>query len=96
MQPLINPGMTSSASSLNLHTNAAGTTPSYAAVAGAPEPFSDLLSDAVGQVNQLEAQARGACVGGEKQSGAGLSAGNWNAVLVPPSFPHRLSLAAGG
>ncbi|MGA3371110.1 MAG: flagellar hook-basal body complex protein FliE [Terracidiphilus sp.] len=31
--------------------------------AGAPTPFSDLLTDAVGQVNQLESSARAAVTG---------------------------------
>jgi len=91
MQPLINPGMTSSASSLNLHKNAAGTTPSYAAVAGAPEPFSDLLSDAVGQVNQLEAQARGAVEG--LMSGSGVDVHLAMIATQKASMAFELALA---
>lgn len=38
--------------------------------AGAPAPFSDLLTDAVGQVNQLESQAQSAVEG--LMTGAGV------------------------
>ena len=37
--------------------------PSTGKQQGAPEPFSDLLTDAVGQVNKLEGQARAAVDG---------------------------------
>lgn len=41
----------------------AGITPQPVSPAASPEPFSDLLTDAVGQVNQLEAQANAAVTG---------------------------------
>lgn len=42
---------------------AAGLAPGGAANASAPAPFADLLTDAVGQVNQLETQAHNTVVG---------------------------------
>jgi flagellar hook-basal body complex protein FliE len=38
-------------------------TPKADSAAAAPAPFSDLITDAVGQVNQLEAQANAAVTG---------------------------------
>lgn len=64
MQPGMNP-VGAIASSLS-HLAGAGALPglpSTAASAGAAAPFSDLLTDAAGQVNQLEEQARTAVTG---------------------------------
>jgi flagellar hook-basal body complex protein FliE len=90
MQSSINAVMTSSASSLNLHANATGTTASQVAAA-ASEPFSDLLSDAVGQVNQLEAQARSAVEG--LMTGSGVDVHQAMIATQKASMAFELALA---
>jgi flagellar hook-basal body complex protein FliE len=47
----------------SLASSAAGFAPGGAVNASAPAPFADLLTDAVGQVNQLETQAHNTVVG---------------------------------
>jgi flagellar hook-basal body complex protein FliE len=52
-----------SAASQSLAGSAAASSPSASGAAAAPAPFADLLTDAVGQVNRLESQARQAVTG---------------------------------
>jgi flagellar hook-basal body complex protein FliE len=59
MQFAMNPITAGSAAAPNLAGNTAtGILSPPGGTVGAPAPFSDLLTDAVGQVNQLEDQAR--------------------------------------
>ncbi len=83
--------MTSSSSALNFHSSAAVASPSAAAVKGAPEPFSDLLSDAVGQVNQLETDARGAVEG--LMTGSGVDVHQAMIATQKASMAFELALA---
>ena len=62
------PGMNLIGALVSLHSNLAGggmlpALPSTAGQGAAPTPFSDLLTDAVGQVSQLENQAHAAVAG---------------------------------
>jgi flagellar hook-basal body complex protein FliE len=89
MQPLMNPiGALPSASS-----NPAGlpgmpsATPSGAAAA----PFSELLTDAVGQVNQLESQARAAVTG--LMTGTGVDVHQAMIATQKASMAFELALA---
>jgi flagellar hook-basal body complex protein FliE len=91
MQPVLNPWMTSSASALNLQSSAAVAAPPSAVVKSAPEPFSDLLSDAVGQVNQLEAKARATVDG--LMSGSGVDVHQAIIATQKASMAFELALA---
>lgn len=71
MQFSLNSISTSSAAASTLSTNSTiGSLSPTVGAAGVPAPFSDLLTDAVGQVNQLEEQARVAVDG--LMSGSGV------------------------
>jgi flagellar hook-basal body complex protein FliE len=64
MQFALNPLAATSTALTNLAGNgAASALSSTATPTAAPAPFADLLTDAVGQVNQLESQARTAVDG---------------------------------
>jgi flagellar hook-basal body complex protein FliE len=71
MIPVV-PSLTSSIPALSNLTNAGALPPlpSAAGQAIAPAPFADLMTDAIGQVNQLEDQARTAVSG--LMSGSGV------------------------
>jgi flagellar hook-basal body complex protein FliE len=69
----------------------AGNVASSAGQAGAPAPFSDLLSDAVGQVNQLEAQAQSAVAG--LMTGAGVDVHRAMIATEKASMAFELALA---
>src|SRR5579875_2465131 len=60
--------------------------------AGAPAPFSDLLSDAVGQVNALEQQARNAIEGLMTGSGVDVHTAMIAAQKADLSFEMALSV----
>ena len=91
MQPFINPVSTSSALAPNFSSTAAVAAPSSGASRGAAEPFSDLLSDAVGQVNQLEDQARGAVQG--LMAGSGVDVHQAMIATQKASMAFELALA---
>jgi flagellar hook-basal body complex protein FliE len=92
MQFAINAGAAGSvaASSLAGTGLAAAQSPSVGQ-ATAPGPFSDLLSDAIGQVNQLEDQAR-AAVGG-LMSGSGVDVHQAMIATQKASMAFELALA---
>jgi flagellar hook-basal body complex protein FliE len=91
MQPLINAAITSSALAPNFNstTTAASSFTGVAKVAA--EPFSDLLSDAVGQVSQLEDQARGAVQG--LMTGSGVDVHQAMIATQKASMAFELALA---
>ena len=61
------------------------------AAAAAPTPFSDLLTDAVGQVNQLEAQAHSAVAG--LMTGSGVDVHQAMIATEKASMAFELALA---
>jgi flagellar hook-basal body complex protein FliE len=65
--------------------------PSSAGQGGAPAPFSDLLTDAVGQVNQLEDQATTAVTG--LMSGNGVDVHQAMIATQKASMAFELTLA---
>jgi flagellar hook-basal body complex protein FliE len=88
----INPLTPGSATATNLAAGgAAGLFPSAAGAAGAPAPFSDLLTDAVGQVNQLEDQARTAVDG--LMTGSGVDVHQAMIATQKASMAFELALA---
>jgi flagellar hook-basal body complex protein FliE len=72
---------------------AAPGSPGLSAVAagGAPVPFGDLLTDAVGQVNQLESQAHTAVVG--LMSGSGVDVHQAMIAAQKASMAFELALS---
>jgi len=75
-------------------TNPAGTAPLTASSAAGPAaaaPFSDLLTDAVGQVNQLESQAATAVTG--LMSGTGIDVHQAMIAAGKASMAFELTLA---
>jgi flagellar hook-basal body complex protein FliE len=62
-----------------------------ASAAAAPTPFSDLLTDAVGQVNQLEAQAHSAVAG--LMTGSGVDVHQAMIATQKASMAFELALA---
>jgi len=70
-------------------------TPALAPLQGAgaktPEPFSDLFTDAVGQVNQLEAQARTAAEG--LMTGSGVDVHRAMIATTKADMAFELALA---
>jgi flagellar hook-basal body complex protein FliE len=92
MQPFINavsaaiPGLTNLSGS-----GGALSLPSAAGQAAAPAPFSDLLTDAVGQVNQLEDQAKTAVTG--LMSGTGVDVHQAMIATQKASMAFELTLA---
>jgi flagellar hook-basal body complex protein FliE len=91
MQPLINPVMTSSVSAPNFSSSATVAAPPSGGATNAAEPFSDLFSDAVGQVNQLEDQARGAVQG--LMTGSGVDVHQAMIATQKASMAFELALA---
>jgi flagellar hook-basal body complex protein FliE len=65
--------------------------PSTTGQGAAPAPFSDLLSDAVGQVNQLEEQARAAATG--LMTGSGVDVHQAMIATQKASMAFELALA---
>jgi flagellar hook-basal body complex protein FliE len=65
--------------------------PSAAGASAAPAPFSDLLTDAVGQVNQLEDQATTAVTG--LMSGSGVDVHQAMIATQKASMAFELTLA---
>jgi flagellar hook-basal body complex protein FliE len=92
MQPIVNavsaaiPGLSGLAGS-----SGAPSLPSAAGQAAAPAPFSDLLTDAVGQVNQLEGQANTAVTG--LMSGSGVDVHQAMIATQKASMAFELTLA---
>jgi flagellar hook-basal body complex protein FliE len=92
MQPIINavsaaiPGLSNLAGS-----SGAPGLPSATGQAAAPAPFSDLLTDAVGQVNQLEDQASSAVTG--LMSGSGVDVHQAMIATQKASMAFELTLA---
>jgi flagellar hook-basal body complex protein FliE len=74
-------------------TLAAGPSSSFGAASGAagPAPFSDLLTDAVGQVNELEEQARATVSG--LMAGTGVDVHQAMIATDKASMAFELSLA---
>ena len=68
-----------------------GIVPSAAGAPSAPAPFSDLLTDAVGQVNQLEDQARTAVDG--LMTGSGVDVHQAMIATQKASMAFELALA---
>ncbi|MDR3773507.1 MAG: flagellar hook-basal body complex protein FliE [Terracidiphilus sp.] len=96
MQPVMN-AVTSAVSGLsNLASNRAGAgpgplIPAPAGGADQPAPFSDLLTDAVGQVNQLEDQAHTAVTG--LMTGTGVDVHEAMIATQKASMAFELALA---
>jgi len=65
--------------------------PSFAGQTEAPAPFSDLLTDAVGQVNQLQDQAKTAVTG--LMSGTGVDVHEAMIATQKASMAFELTLA---
>lgn len=92
MQPIVNavsaaiPGLPNLAGS-----SGAPSLPSAGGQAAAPAPFSDLLTDAVGQVNQLEEQANTAVTG--LMSGTGVDVHQAMIATQKASMAFELTLA---
>ncbi len=80
-------------SAIGAATSAAGfTTPTLGAASGSSAaPFSDLISDAVGQVNTLDAQARAAVDG--LMSGSGVDVHQAMIATQKASMSFELALA---
>jgi flagellar hook-basal body complex protein FliE len=88
----INPLTPGSATAPNLGSaGAAALFPSATGTASAPAPFSDLLTDAVGQVNQLEDQARTAVDG--LMTGSGVDVHQAMIATQKASMAFELALA---
>ena len=64
---------------------------SPASAAAGPQPFADLLTDAVGQVNQLEAQAHAAVTG--LMTGSGVDVHQAMIATQKASMAFELALA---
>jgi flagellar hook-basal body complex protein FliE len=91
MQPLTNPVMASSASATNFSSSAAAAMPSSPGQATASAPFSDLFTNAIGQVNQLEDQARVAVDG--LMAGTGVDVHQAMIATQKASMAFELALA---
>ena len=92
MQFAMNPLTAASAAAPNLPGgSAAGTLSSMSGQAAAPAPFADLLGDAVGQVNQLEDQARVAVDG--LMTGSGVDVHQAMIATQKASMAFELALA---
>ncbi len=91
MQPLTNAVMAASASAPNLSSGAMAQMPSGTGQTTAPAPFSDLFTDAVGQVNQLEDQARVAVDG--LMTGSGVDVHQAMIATQKASMAFELALA---
>ncbi len=97
MQFAINPLTTGSIAAPNLAGRGTASALSPAALfppggaAGAPSPFSDLLTDAVGQVSQLEDQARNAVDG--LMTGSGVDVHQAMIATQKASMAFELALA---
>ena len=91
MQPMIN----SVAAAIPGLTGTAGTGASIAALPGAgaaaPAPFADLMSDAIGQVNQLQDEANSAVRG--LMSGSGVDVHQAMIATQKASMAFELTLA---
>ena len=72
-------------------SSAVGVLSPIGGAAGAPAPFSDLLTDAVGQVNQLEDQARAAVDG--LMTGSGVDVHQAMIATQKASMSFELALA---
>jgi flagellar hook-basal body complex protein FliE len=92
MQPIIN-AVSAAIPSLSTlaGSNGAVSLPSAAGQASTPAPFSDLLTDAVGQVNQLEEQANTAVTG--LMSGSGVDVHQAMIATQKASMAFELTLA---
>ena len=92
MIPAMNP-MTAAAQALTALSSAgAGTgTNSTAGTGASPAPFSDLFTDAVGQVDQLENQARGAVTG--LMTGSGVDVHQAMIATQKASMAFEMALA---
>ncbi len=91
MQPLINAVMAASASAPNLSSSAVTQMPLPTGQATAQAPFSDLFTNAVGQVNELEDQARVAVDG--LMTGAGVDVHQAMIATQKASMAFELALA---
>ena len=89
MLPAMNPMTGIAPALMNLAGSGAGAAP--AASQTAPAPFADLLTDAVGQVNQLENQAHAAVDG--LMSGAGVDVHQAMIATQKASMAFELALA---
>ncbi len=91
MQALTNPVMASSASATNFSSSAVAAMPSSHGQVTASAPFSDLFTNAVGQVNQLQDQARVAVDG--LMTGAGVDVHQAMIATQKASMAFELALA---
>jgi flagellar hook-basal body complex protein FliE len=87
----INPMAAAQAVQALSDAGAAQATTAAGGSAAAPMPFSDLLTDAVGQVNQLEAQAHNAVTG--LMTGAGVDVHQAMIATEKASMAFELTLA---
>jgi flagellar hook-basal body complex protein FliE len=78
-------------SSLNSTANGGMAGASSAAKSGAAQPFSDLMTDAVGEVNQLEEQAKAAVTG--LMTGTGVDVHQAMIATEKASMAFELALA---
>jgi flagellar hook-basal body complex protein FliE len=90
------PGMNLIGALVSLHSNLAGggmlpALPSTAGQGAAPTPFSDLLTDAVGQVSRLENQAHAAVAG--LMTGSGVDVHQAMIATQKASMAFELALA---
>jgi flagellar hook-basal body complex protein FliE len=90
MLPILN-SITAAVPGLQSLTGAGGTPFLPAATGAAPAPFSDLLTDAVGQVNQLEDQATTAVTG--LMTGSGVDVHQAMIATQKASMAFELTLA---
>ena len=90
MLPILN-SITAAVPGLQGLTGAGGTPFLPAATGAAPAPFSDLLTDAVGQVNQLEDQATTAVTG--LMTGTGVDVHQAMIATQKASMAFELTLA---
>lgn len=91
MQFAINPLATASAAISDLSASPAAAMSSAGGTAAAAAPFSDLLTDAVGQVNQLESQASAAVSG--LMTGSGVDIHQAMIATEKASMSFELALA---
>ncbi len=96
MQPIVNTLASAVSGLTNLASSRAGAgtsplLPSPSGGAEQPAPFSDLLTDAVGQVNQLEEQAHAAVTG--LMTGAGVDVHEAMIATQKASMAFELALA---
>lgn len=100
LNPVLNPGMNSVLDSTTDATPLNGSRPGFTlpelspgagASAATPAPFSDLLTDAVGQVNQLQTQAQTAVEG--LMSGSGVDVHQAMIATQKADMSFELALA---